>query len=84
VITTMTSREFNQRTSRAKKAAAAGPVVVTDRGRPDRVLLTYDAYLALAGVRKSLADAFTAMPDAGAVDVDFPRSRDLPRPVVFD
>ena len=31
-ITTLTSREFNQDTSRAKKAARSGPVVNTDRG----------------------------------------------------
>jgi hypothetical protein len=33
-ITTLTSREFNQDASRAKKAAQQGPVFITDRGRP--------------------------------------------------
>lgn len=32
--TTMTSREFNQDTSRAKRAAESGPVFITDRGPP--------------------------------------------------
>lgn len=37
--TTMTSREFNQDTSRAKRAAESGPVFITDRGPPhSRVL----------------------------------------------
>ncbi len=36
--TTMSSREFNQDTSRAKKAAQNGPVVITDGGRPAHVL----------------------------------------------
>jgi predicted nucleic acid-binding protein/PHD/YefM family antitoxin component YafN of YafNO toxin-antitoxin module len=48
-IATLTSREFNQDTARAKKAAAKGPVVITDRGAPAHVLLTYDPYLALTG-----------------------------------
>lgn len=40
IITTLSSREFNQDTSRAKKAADAGPVIITDRGRPAHVLLS--------------------------------------------
>jgi len=31
-ITTLSSREFNQDTSGAKKAAQLGPVIITDRG----------------------------------------------------
>jgi antitoxin (DNA-binding transcriptional repressor) of toxin-antitoxin stability system len=33
-ITTLSSREFNQNTSHAKKAALKGPVFITDRGKP--------------------------------------------------
>ena len=33
-ITTLTSREFNQDTGRAKTAARHGPVFITDRGKP--------------------------------------------------
>jgi antitoxin (DNA-binding transcriptional repressor) of toxin-antitoxin stability system len=36
--TTLTSREFNQDTSGAKKAARRGPVFITDRGRPDAAI----------------------------------------------
>lgn len=36
-ITTLASREFNQDTGR-KKAAADGPVFITDRGKPTHVL----------------------------------------------
>ena len=39
-VTTFSSREFNRDVTRAKKAARAGPVFVTDRGRPAHVLLT--------------------------------------------
>jgi prevent-host-death family protein len=49
-ITTLSSREFNQDTSRAKKAAKNGPVFVTDRGRPSHVLLTIEEYRRLTGI----------------------------------
>ena len=80
-ITTMTSREFNQDASRAKRAAELGPVFITDRGRPAHVLLTADAYQALAGGSLSLADAL-AMPSGAENDFDFdpPRFRSLHRP----
>jgi prevent-host-death family protein len=46
----VSSREFNQDTSGAKKAAEGGPVFITDRGRPSHVLLTFEAYEKLLGV----------------------------------
>ena len=49
--TTFTSREFNRDVSAAKRAAANGPVIVTDRGQPAYVLLGIDDYLRLAGER---------------------------------
>ena len=67
-ITTLTSREFNQDTSRAKKAASKGPVFITDRGRPAHVLLTIEEYRRLAGKPMSIADAL-AMP--GGEDIEF-------------
>jgi prevent-host-death family protein len=71
-ITTLSSREFNQDTSRAKKAAKKGPVFITDRGRPAHVLLSIEEYRKLSGKRKNLAEAL-AMPDAALVDFDPPR-----------
>ena len=66
--TTLTSREFNQDTSRAKKAARRGPVFITDRGRPAHVLLSIDDYRRLTGGNMSLAEAL-AQP--GVADFDF-------------
>ncbi|AZE22438.1 VapB protein (antitoxin to VapC) [Pseudomonas chlororaphis subsp. aureofaciens] len=43
-ITTISSREFNQDTSGAKKASRNGPVIITDRGRPAHVLLSIEDY----------------------------------------
>jgi prevent-host-death family protein len=66
-VTTLTSREFNQDTSRAKKAASHGPVFITDRGRPAHVLLTIEDYRRLTGEHMSLAEALA---QAGA-DLEF-------------
>jgi prevent-host-death family protein len=52
-ITKINSRTFNQEVSGAKKAAEAGPVYITDRGKPAHVLLTYDDYKKLAGTPKA-------------------------------
>ena len=41
-MTTLTSREFDQETGRAKKAADQGPVFITDRGQPSYVLLSFE------------------------------------------
>ena len=41
---TVTSRALNQDVSRAKKAADGGPVIITDRGKPSHVLMTYADY----------------------------------------
>ncbi|MBA8900751.1 MULTISPECIES: type II toxin-antitoxin system Phd/YefM family antitoxin [unclassified Phyllobacterium] len=65
-ITTLSSREFNQDTSRAKKAANDGPVFITDRGKPAHVLLTMKEYMQLSGGTQKIVDAL-----AGAEDIDF-------------
>jgi len=71
-ITTLSSREFNQNTSRAKKAARKGPVFITDRGRPAHVFLTIEKYQELEGKKKSILDAI-AMPEAAEIDFEPPR-----------
>jgi prevent-host-death family protein len=63
-VTTLTSREFNQDTSGAKKAAQRGPVFITDRGRPAHVLLTIEDYRRLTGGEMSLAEALAQPGDA--------------------
>jgi prevent-host-death family protein len=55
--TTMSSREFNQDTARAKRAASNGPVIITDRGKPSHVLMTMEEYRRLEKKPRSLADA---------------------------
>jgi prevent-host-death family protein len=71
-VTTLTSCEFNQDTSGAKKAARSGPVFITDRGRPVYVLLTIEDYRRLAGGNMSLAEAL-AQPDVADFEFKPPR-----------
>jgi prevent-host-death family protein len=82
-ITTLSSREFNQDTSRAKKAARKGPVFITDRGRPAHVLLSIKEYERITNKGESILDLL-AMPDADLVEFEPPRLGDeLPRPADF-
>ena len=55
-ITKISSREFNQDISRAKRAAAEGPVIITDRGEPAHVLLSIGEYNRLTGGAASIVD----------------------------
>src|SRR5215469_12405847 len=73
-ITKLSSRDFNQDTSRAKRAAKRGPVFITDRGRPSHVLLTVQEYERITGGQKSVADLL-AMPSAAEVEFEPPRLR---------
>lgn len=81
-ITTLSSRQFNQDASKAKKAAKAGPVIITDRGRPAHVLLSFAQYKKLTGMSTKIADLL-AMPGVEALAIDLPRPRELARPADF-
>lgn len=78
-ITTLSSREFNQAASEAKRAANNGPVFITDRGRPAHVLMSIELYQRLTGSRQKIADLL-AMPGIENVDLDIPHLRDLAQP----
>ena len=70
-ITTVSSREFNQDVSKAKRAALNGPVFITDRGHPAHVLLTIDEYQKITGKKESIVELL-AMPDAADIDFEPP------------
>jgi prevent-host-death family protein len=78
-ITTVSSREFNQDASGAKRAASKGPVVITDRGRPAHVLLTIEAYQKLTQKTASIADLL-AMPGVADIAFEAPRLGPIARP----
>lgn len=72
MITTISSREFNQDTSRAKKAALKGPVFITDRGRAAHVLLSIEEYHYLTNTQHTIVDLL-AMPAEDTIEFDPPR-----------
>jgi len=72
MTTTITSRDFNQDISRAKRAADEGPVIVTDRGEPAYVLLRYDAYRKLTGKRQNMMEMLR-LPGVEDIEFDPPR-----------
>jgi len=72
-ITTLSSREFNQDSNRAKKAAREGPVFITDRGRPAHVLLSIEEYQRLTSSRPKIADLL-AMPGDEDIEFEPPRA----------
>lgn len=78
-ITTLSSREFNQDSSGAKKAAQNGPVFITDRGRPAHVLLTIEENQKLTSGTASITDLLAM---SGIEDIEFkvPRAGKLYRP----
>ena len=77
-ITTLTSREFNQDTSGAKRATEDGPVIITDRGEPAHVLMSIVDYRRLAGRSESIADLL-ALPGSEDIELDIPPRRDPSR-----
>jgi hypothetical protein len=75
VVTTLTSREFDQDASSAKELARRGPVFITDHGRPAYVL-TIESYRRLTCGNGSLAEALA---QTGNADFEFepPRMGDI-------
>ena len=71
-IKTLSSREFNQDVSKAKRDSRKGPVFITDRGRASHVLLTIEEYQKLTGNKRSIVDLLE-MPDAEAVEFNPPK-----------
>jgi len=82
-ITTITSRKFNQDVSKVKRAAASGPVFITDRGHLAHVLLTVKDYQKLTKTKESIVDLL-AMPEAAAIDFKTPKLKNIYRPEDFD
>jgi prevent-host-death family protein len=80
MVTTLSSREFNQDASGAKKAAQDGPVFITDRGRPAHVLLSIGDYQRLVGGSGSIVEML-AMPGAKTLVFEPPRAQTFTRAV---
>ncbi len=63
---TMSSREFNHDIGKAEKSSHTNPVIITERGKPTHVLLSYDDYQQMMNAQPKITDLLSL-----AVDVDF-------------
>ena len=80
----MTSREFNQDTGSAKKAARTGPVYVTDRGQVSHVLLSFDDYQRIAQNQASIVELLAGPPGVEDIEFEIPTSHEVAEPASFD
>jgi prevent-host-death family protein len=83
-ITKISSREFNQDSARAKKAAKKGPVFITDRGRPAHVLLSIEDYLRLVGSAADIVDELGLPAGVEDVELEIPPMRDPAKAAALD
>ena len=74
---TVTSRQFNQDTGGAKRAAKTGPVIITDRGEPAYVLLSIDEFRRLSGKGMSLFEAIADHRPEADFEFDPPRMQNF-------
>ena len=72
-VKVLSSREFNQDTSRAKKATQHGPGFITDLGKPAHVLMTIEDYQRLTRAKGNIVDRL-AMPEPDDIKFDPPQA----------
>lgn len=80
---TFSSRDFNREPGRIKRAAADGPVIITERGRPIIAVMPYAEYERLKAPPGNILDALD-MDEVGDIEIDFSRPASFPRAVTFD
>ena len=81
---TISSRQFNHDPSGAKRAAEAGPVLITHRGKVSHVLLSAREYRRLSGDGRSLAEMLSMEggdTEEGDFEFEPSRSNVILRPV---
>lgn len=84
-VHTFSSRDFTRDVSAAKRAAADGPVFITDRGRPAFALLTIAEYYRLVGHNEpTLLEVMDGIPGGESIEFNPPRMNLVTRPVEFD
>jgi prevent-host-death family protein len=72
-VHTFSSRDFTRDVSAAKRAAADGPVFITDRGRPAFALLKIDDYYRITGQGGTLLDVMDGIPGGDGIEFEPPR-----------
>ncbi|WP_237242216.1 type II toxin-antitoxin system prevent-host-death family antitoxin [Rothia nasimurium] len=82
--TILTSRQLNQDVSAAKRAVSIDPVIITDRGTPSLVLMTYEDYRKLG--KQDQPDGAQFLQKISMqedIDFGFERLNFEPRPAEF-
>ncbi len=70
-VLTFSSRDFTRDVSAAKRAAAEGPVFITDRGYPAFALLSIEDYYRITGTKEtSLLDVMDSISCGGAIEFE--------------
>ena len=73
-IHTFSGRDFTRDVSSAKRAAAEGPVFITDRGRPAFALLSIEDYYRMVGQGEpSLLAVMDEIAGGDGIEFDAPR-----------
>ena len=84
----MTSREFNQDLGRAKRVSLSEPIIITDRGSPKHVLMSYEEYqLMITKKPQSAYEWLCSIEHADVSDIELdipPRNTAQRSPVEFD
>lgn len=80
----ITSREFNQDSARAKRAAASGPVFITDRGRLSYVLVSIEEYQRLAGTSATIVELLADPAGVEDLDLETPAAEEIAEPASID
>lgn len=84
-VHTLSSRDFTRDVSAAKRAAADGPVFITDRGRPAFALLSIEAYHRMAERGEpSLLDVMDGIPCEPGIDFEPPRLAFASQPATLE
>lgn len=84
-VHTFSSRDFTRDVSAAKRAAAEGPVFITDRGRPAFALLKIDDYYRIIGQGEpTLLDIMDGIPGGDTVEFEPPRLNFKSQSTAFD
>lgn len=84
-IQTYSSRDFTRDVSAAKRAAAGGPVFITDRGRPAYALLSIDDYHRIVGRGEpTLLAVMDGIPGGSGIAFEPVRLNLQTRAVTFD
>ena len=71
----LSSREFNQDVSLAKRVARLEPVFITDRGKPTHVLMGIEHFRRITGQTETVIDLL-ALPGLPDLDLDNARAGD--------